>query len=126
MDYQSWFDYNQAKNPLIEINGLTFVSAMNPPTGGKNSVSTRFLRHFNIIACNNFDEPTLERIYTKTMQWHCKKYNITGSPSSKVLTQLVGASVNIFLYCQQSMKPTPSKSHYLFNLRDLSRVIQGI
>jgi dynein heavy chain len=99
---------------------------MNPPTGGKNSVTSRFLRHFNVISCNNFDEAILERIFTKTMHWHIKKQNIVGTGSSKVLNQLVGASVNIFLYVRHSMKPTPTKSHYLFNLRDLSRVIQGI
>lgn len=39
---------------------------------------------------------------------------------------LVQSSVNIYQQIQKDLLPTPLKSHYTFNLRDLSKVFQGI
>ena len=44
----------------------------------------------------------------------------------RVLLGSVELSVDIYINLQQNMKPTPNKSCYLFNIRDLNRVFQGI
>jgi dynein heavy chain len=36
------------------------------------------------------------------------------------------ATIEIFKKIQQVFLPTPSKSHYVFNMRDCSKVFQGI
>lgn len=41
-------------------------------------------------------------------------------------TPIVNACVEIYRRIAQEMLPTPDKSHYIFNLRDLSKCIQGI
>jgi len=45
---------------------------------------------------------------------------------SHVGEKLVHSSVNIYLQIQKDLLPTPLKSHYTFNLRDLSKVFQGV
>lgn len=39
---------------------------------------------------------------------------------------MVTATVEIYQRIADDLLPTPEKSHYVFNLRDLSKCIQGI
>jgi dynein heavy chain len=39
---------------------------------------------------------------------------------------MVAATISIYRAIQQELLPTPSKSHYTYNMRDLSKVFQGM
>ena len=126
MDHKAWYDLSEKGNPLRKLQDLVFAAAMCPPAGGKNSVTPRFSRHFNVISCNNFEKEVMIRIYGKVMEWHIRKENIMGTDSARVLKHLVDATVDVLGFAMTALRPTPAKSHYLFNLRDVSKVIQGV
>lgn len=125
LDQKAWYDYKE-RNTLKKIAGMTLLGAMCPHDGGKNLVTPRFARHFNVISCLEFDNQVLGRIYGKMIDWHISRERLRGTNSAEVLKGIVEATIDIFNFVQTSLKPTPAKSHYLFNLRDISRVVQGI
>jgi dynein heavy chain len=56
MDHHGWYDLKEKEKVFKELIDLVFVAAMGPPGGGKNPITPRYLRHYNVISINNFDE----------------------------------------------------------------------
>lgn len=40
--------------------------------------------------------------------------------------KIVSSTIEVYCRIAQDLLPTPEKSHYVFNLRDLSKCVQGI
>ena len=55
---------------VLYLEDIMLVSAMGPPGGGRNTVTPRFLRHFNILAIDTFNEETMKNIFTPLLDWH--------------------------------------------------------
>lgn len=53
MDTGGWYDL-ETKEPKNLI-GITFINSMLPPTGGRNVVTMRYIRHFNLLYVEPFD-----------------------------------------------------------------------
>lgn len=52
---------------------------------------------------------------------------LAGCPQVQDLSEpLVDATIRVYSTITSQLLPTPAKSHYTFNLRDLSKVFQGM
>nr|XP_014349786.1 PREDICTED: dynein heavy chain 3, axonemal [Latimeria chalumnae] len=84
----------------------------------------RFTRHLNITSITSFDDETLTKIFTSITDWHFGKgFEVSFLRSGKIMVQ---ATMAVYKAAMENFLPTPSKSHYVFNLRDFSRVIRGV
>lgn len=50
---------------------------MLPPTGGRNAVTMRYLRHFNLLYVEPFDHQSLFLIFSTVLDWYFKREKIT-------------------------------------------------
>jgi dynein heavy chain, axonemal len=124
VDCKGWYDLKEKK--WISIVDTSLVAAMGLAGGGRNQVTPRLLRHFNLISISEFDDQTLRHIFTTIVDWHFHRYQFTEELCDYASSSIVEATLDTYRAAMKNLLPTPSKSHYTFNLRDFSRVIQGV
>ena len=124
LDHGGWYNHTKDNVDFRDVVECLILCAMGPPGGGRNPITQRFTRHFNSIAVPAFDDVTLKKIFGTLLDWILTK----GFPSSmRILSQsIVAATVELYETLVEKLKPTPEKSHYTFNLRDVSKVFQGV
>jgi dynein heavy chain len=116
--------YDRGKDlTLKQIKDLQYIGAMGPPGGGRNNVDTRFVALFNVF---NLTPPTasvLNSIFNSIITTRCRDFSESIKAAALKVT---GATLKLYLWIVEKMPPTPSKFHYIFNLRDISRVYEGV
>ncbi|RHY32869.1 hypothetical protein DYB32_002144 [Aphanomyces invadans] len=123
VDSGGWYDLKEMT--WQKIIDTIVVTAMGPPGGGRNTISPRFQRHFNVLCFSEFDDVTLVRIFSTIVLWYFQSGPFL--PEIRKLSDaVVAATLETYQNAMKVLLPTPKKSHYTFNLRDFSRVIQGI
>lgn len=124
LDYGHWYDRNRLT--LKDIHNCQYVSCMNP-TSGSFTINPRLQRHFAVFAICFPGQEALTTIYSSILTQHYanaeQKFNIS---VTKVTNSIVIASLALHAKVAQVFLPTATKFHYLWNLRDMSNVYQGL
>ncbi|XP_071455007.1 dynein axonemal heavy chain 2 [Hetaerina americana] len=124
---RQWIDYgfcyNREKQTPMYIHDMLLMAAMGPPGGGRNVISNRLLSCFNVINMTFPDSSQIERIYGTMIYQKLNDFDDDVKPTGKPITF---ATIALYNAVVVKMLPTPTKIHYLFNLRDISKVFQGL
>jgi dynein heavy chain len=125
-----WYDHAEKTRPFRTIQDACVVAAMGPAGGGRNNVTPRLLRHFSLISTPEFSDATMVRIFSTITEWYFKGSSgrkfAAAADVANVAKSVVPATLTMFQVARAKLLPTPAKSHYVFNLRDMARVVQGV
>ncbi|KAF1789121.1 P-loop containing nucleoside triphosphate hydrolase [Phytophthora cactorum] len=121
MGHGGW--YNRKDNSFTQLVDIQFIAAMGPPGGGRTRITQRYVRYFNLINFVPFDNDSLRAIFTRITDWFLLNFP---QAVKQLGGAVVSATIDIYNTISQALLPTPAKSHYTFNLRDLSKVFQGV
>lgn len=92
---------------------------MAPPGGGRNAFSQRVQACFSLVNVTAPSDAQLRRIFGTMINAKVADFPDEIKPMGDALTQ---ASIDVYNTITAELLPTPSKSHYLFNIRDLAKV----
>ncbi|KAG6966781.1 hypothetical protein JG688_00006600 [Phytophthora aleatoria] len=121
VDYSCWYD--RKKQTLKYFIDMKFVAAMGPPGGGRSVISSRFQSRFNLINMTIPEQAQLKRIFETMLVPKLAEFDDEVKPLG---VPLVSATIQLYQNVLEQFLPTPANCHYLFNLRDMARVIQGL
>ena len=122
MDHGGWYD---RENNFRNMQDCLFVAAMGPPGGGRSPITQRYQRHYNLLSIVEFDSKALEHIFGTILAWFYKTKEFP-KDIQKLQKSIIAATLDVYNTSISKLLPTPAKSHYTFNLRDVSRVVEGL
>ncbi|UPR05068.1 heavy chain of dynein [Chloropicon primus] len=122
-DHGGWYEGLAGEWTFRNMIDVILCSAMGPPGGGRNPVTGRFLRHFAVTGILEFTAATLMTVFNSILTLG---FENVSSTIKVEIPKVVQATNAVYNEVMAKLLPTPSKSHYVFNLRDFARVVRGV
>ncbi|XP_061771898.1 dynein axonemal heavy chain 11 [Nerophis ophidion] len=122
LDYGHWYD--RQKWSLKEIYNTQYVACLNP-TAGSFNINPRLQRHFSVLAVNFPSSECLMSIFGQILSSHLTQGHFS-QPVQKSIAAVVQATVILHHKMELGFLTTAIKFHYMFNMRDLSNIFQGL
>ncbi|XP_036382121.1 dynein heavy chain 10, axonemal [Megalops cyprinoides] len=122
LDRGGMYDRGKELNYKI-LKDLGFMAAMGKAGGGRNEVDPRFISLFSVFNIPFPEEEALHHIYSSILNGHTTSFE---DCIQNICDKLTFCTLELYKSIIKDLPPTPSKFHYIFNLRDLSRVYNGL
>ena len=113
--------YDRKALTFRRIIDCIYVCACGPPGGGRNPLSARFPRHFNTVGYTPLLDESMKLIFNTILNNYLQTSHFT-EVTKALAGGVVDATVSVYNTILADLRPTPAKSHYQFNLRDISKV----
>ncbi|KAM7351793.1 dynein heavy chain 2, axonemal kl-2 isoform 2-T2 [Cochliomyia hominivorax] len=121
IDYKYWF--NRRNQQKIYVLNTLLMAAMGPPGGGRQVISSRTMSRFFLLNMTFPTDDIVSRIFGTMIKQKLQNFS---NEVRELWEPITEASLQLYKDVVDKMLPTPNKSHYLFNLRDISKVFQGL
>jgi dynein heavy chain len=116
--------YDREKWFWKDIVDVTLVCACAPPGGGRMPLTPRFVRHFTMLSLPPASDDVLKTMFQAIVGGFL---SIDFASEIADLTKgIVKGTVEVYNRIAADLLPIPAKSHYTFNLRDVSKTFQGV
>ena len=87
-------------------------------------MTNRMLRHMHMLTFVDLSREEIASVFETICGTFLRlTFGDELAPLSK---PIVAATINVYYSVMDTLKPTPEKPHYTFNLRDVSKVVQGV
>ncbi|KAM6166251.1 LOW QUALITY PROTEIN: dynein axonemal heavy chain 14 [Erethizon dorsatum] len=117
--------YDTERNVWKSIQDLSVVAASCVPPVGGHDVSPRLLKHFFVLVLPHPPQSALHSIFEVHLGLYFSINNFT-SDVQKCKDPIISSSLDMYYHICKNMLPTPTKCHYMFNLRDMFKLLLGL
>jgi dynein heavy chain len=122
---RQWLDngfwYDRATQSRRNVNEMQLLCCM---TFGRPDITARLLSKLTVLNLTFPAETVISKIFTAILNLRFQRLEEEFFVANT--DNLVKATMQVYNKVTSTLLPIPTKSHYLFNLRDLSKVFQGI
>ena len=123
IDYSMVYDRDHLDEKKF-IEDLLFISCLNPKSGSF-TVNLRLQRHFSLFTMSTPTLDILKTIYCQILSAHLSQFD---QACQKISDKLIDATIAVFnkILKDTTFSPSAKKFHYQFNLREISKVVEGL